>query len=60
MRITQIFRFSNYIQISNGRLVSRPLFCKKNKDKEKETEKEKEKNISDKNNSEKKEGFPWE
>lgn len=55
MRIREFFRFSKYIQISNGRLVHMPLFLKNNIKIDKEKEKEKEKN-----DSEKKEGFPWE
>lgn len=69
MRLTNILRFSNYIQLTNGRLVYRPLVLtnnNKSKDNENENNKDKETNENKSKNKEKndvvwdKEGFPWE
>jgi len=62
MRISNFFRFSNYIQLKNGKLVSRPFppvatTTNSNKEKDTQTEKDKQKE-EDKNKT--KEGFPWE
>ena len=61
MRITKFLRFSNYIQLKNGRLISRPMppiaTTTTNNNKEKDTQKEKDKQKEKNKN---KEGFPWE
>ena len=62
MRITKFLRFSNYIQLKNGRLIYRPMppIATTNKDKQQDKQKEKEQQYKQQEKNKNKEGFPWE